>query len=299
MSVVVRARGKINFTLDVLGKRPDGFHEVSMVMQSISLHDILSFQPSDNLELIWDPRGSRPPMLALDESNDILRAARLLKEISGSRRGAAIWLDKQLPIASGLGGGSADGAATLVGLNKMWQLNYSNEKLMEIAAQLGSDMPFCIDGGTAVASGRGEIVQQLPFVGLWHLAMFKPPQGISTKLVYTSLQTNKVPSPVTELLVRSIKAGDHNKIPELMSNNLESVTFSMMPELQQLKENLIFAGAEKAMMSGSGPTVFAITRDAEIAQQLVTEHTPPGWWSSICFTTPVGCEFVEEEIVEE
>lgn len=299
MSVVVRARGKINFTLDVLGKRPDGFHEVSMVMQSISLHDILSFQPSDNLELIWDPRGSRPPMLALDESNDILRAARLLKEISGSRRGAAIWLDKQLPIASGLGGGSADGAATLVGLNKMWQLNYTNQQLMEIAAQLGSDMPFCINGGTAVASGRGEIVQQLPFVGLWHLAMFKPPQGISTKLVYTSLQTSKVASPVTELLVRSIKAGDHNKIPEFMSNNLESVTFSMMPELQQLKENLIFAGAEKAMMSGSGPTVFAITRDAEIAQQLVNEHTPPGWWSSICFTTPAGCEFVEEEIEEQ
>lgn len=299
MSVVVRARGKINFTLDVLGKRPDGFHEVSMVMQSISLHDILSFQPSDNLELIWDPRGSRPPMLALDESNDILRAARLLKEISGSRRGAAIWLDKQLPIASGLGGGSADGAATLVGLNKMWQLNYTNQQLMEIAAQLGSDMPFCINGGTAVASGRGEIVQQLPFVGLWHLAMFKPPQGISTKLVYTSLQTSRVASPVTELLVRSIKAGDHNKIPEFMSNNLESVTFSMMPELQQLKENLIFAGAEKAMMSGSGPTVFAITRDAEIAQQLVNEHTPPGWWSSICFTTPAGCEFVEEEIEEQ
>jgi len=298
MSVVVRARGKINFTLDVLGKRPDGFHEVSMVMQSISLHDILSFQPSDNLELIWDPRGSRPPMLALDESNDILRAARLLKEISGSRRGAAIWLDKQLPIASGLGGGSADGAATLVGLNKMWQLNYSNQDLMEIAAHLGSDMPFCIQGGTAEASGRGEIIQQLPFVGLWHLALFKPPQGISTKLVYTSLQTNKVPAPVTELLVRSIRAGDQNKLPEFMGNNLESVTFSMMPELLQLKENLIFAGAEKAMMSGSGPTVFAITRDAEVAQKLVAEHTPPGWWSSVCHTMPVGCEFVEEEIEE-
>jgi 4-diphosphocytidyl-2-C-methyl-D-erythritol kinase len=169
---------------------------------------------------------------------------------------------------------------------------------MGIAAHLGSDMPFCIQGGTAEASGRGEIIQQLPFVGLWHLALFKPPQGISTKLVYTSLQTNKVPAPVTELLVRSIRAGDQNKLPEFMGNNLESVTFSMMPELLQLKENLIFAGAEKAMMSGSGPTVFAITRDAEVAQQLVAEHTPPGWWSSVCYTTPVGCEFVEEEIEE-
>lgn len=298
MSVVVRARGKINFTLDVLGKRPDGFHEVSMVMQSISLHDVLSFQPSDYLELIWDPRGSRPPMLALDESNDILRAARRLKEISGSRRGAAIWLDKQLPIASGLGGGSADGAATLVGLNRLWQLNYTDEDLMQIAAQLGSDMPFCIVGGTAVASGRGEIIKQLPFAGIWHLAMFKPPQGISTKLVYTSLQTNKVPSPVTELMVKSIKAGEQAKLPELMSNHLESITFSMMPELQQLKETLIFAGAEKAMMSGSGPTVFAITQDLELAKKLVQEHTPSGWWSNVCQTSPIGCEFVED-ITEE
>ncbi|MPN25321.1 4-diphosphocytidyl-2-C-methyl-D-erythritol kinase [bioreactor metagenome] len=169
---------------------------------------------------------------------------------------------------------------------------------MQIAAQLGSDMPFCIVGGTAVASGRGEIIKQLPFAGIWHLAMFKPPQGISTKLVYTSLQTNKVPSPVTELMVKSIKAGEQAKLPELMSNHLESVTFSMMPELQQLKETLIFAGAEKAMMSGSGPTVFAITQDLELAKKLVQEHTPSGWWSNVCQTSPIGCEFVED-ITEE
>lgn len=295
MAVVVRARGKVNLTLDVLGKRSDGFHEVSMVMQSISISDLLSFQAADNLELIWDPRGSRPPMLALDESNDILRAAKLLKQLSGTKRGAAIWLDKRLPIASGLGGGSADGAATLLGLNELWQLNYSEKDLMIIASHLGSDMPFCIVGGTAEASGRGEIIRRLPYVGLWHLAIFKPPQGISTKLVYTSLKTDSSPNPVTELLVRSLESGHSDKLPLFMSNDLESVTFSFMPELQNLKEKLSFMGAEKVMMSGSGPAVFALSKDEELAQHLVKECTPLGWWSSTAQTAPIGCEFIKEE----
>ncbi len=294
MPVIVRARGKINFTLDVLGSRSDGYHEVSMVMQSISLYDVLTFQAGDKLELIWDPRGSRPPALALDESNDILRAARYLKEVSGCPRGASIWLDKRLPIASGLGSGSADGAATLVGLNRLWQTGYSQTDLMKMAADLGSDMPFCIMGGTAVASGRGELVEQLPFAGTWHLALFKPPQSISTKLVYTSLQQDHLPAPVTELLVRSLQVGDQRSLPDYLSNHLESVTFSMLPELQQLKERLMFAGAEKALMSGSGPTVFAITKDAELAAKLVDELTPPGWWSGVAETAELGAEIEEE-----
>lgn len=296
MSVVVRARGKVNLTLDVLGKRADGFHEVSMVMQSISLSDVLSFNSADGLELIWDPRGNRPPSLALGESNDILRAAKLLKQLTGTKRGAAIWLDKRLPIASGLGGGSADGAATLVGLNKLWQLNYTEKELMIIASHLGSDMPFCIVGGTAEASGRGEIIRRLPYVGLWHLAIFKPPQGISTKLVYTSLKSEgRVQAPVTELLVRSIEAGRSESLPNFMSNDLESVTFSIMPELQRLKERLLFMGAEKVMMSGSGPAVFALSKDEELAERLVRDCTPLGWWSSKAETAPLGCEFITEE----
>ena len=224
MTLTVLARAKINLTLDVLARRPDGFHEVCMVMQSIDLCDRIQFSSAPYLSLM-----SNLPQLPIDERNDILRAARLLQTRCQISDGAQINLSKRIPIAAGMAGGSTDGAAALWGLNRLWRLGLSDEQLRGLAAELGSDMPFCINGGTALATGRGECLTPLPPVPELHLVLMKPEFGVSTKAVYGGLQLDRLPAPATAHMVDAIRSGDSGSVVCRLSNHLETVTLGLYP----------------------------------------------------------------------
>ncbi len=282
-TLTVMARAKINLALDVLARRPDGFHEVSMVMQSIDLCDRIEFAQAPDLSLV-----SSHPRLPVDERNDILRAARLLRTRYGIRDGAEIRLEKRIPIAAGMAGGSTDGAAALWGLNRLWGLDLTDEQLQSLAAELGSDMPFCVVGGTALATGRGERLAALPPVPELDLVLMKPEFGVSTKAVYGGLNLRHLPPPATDRMVEAIKKGDRDGIISGLANHLESVTLAMYPVLDERRQAALRLGALNCLMSGSGPTLFAVARDAQHAQELATALESPGSWVHVTKTAPRG-----------
>jgi len=189
--IAVTARAKINLTLDLLGKRDDGYHELMSVMQSIELFDRLLLEPADDLTLELTLRSGVSRWLPKDERNDVMRAALLLQTRCGVQMGAKITLEKFIPTQAGLGGGSADAAAALLGLDRLWELNLSQQDLMDLAAELGSDVPFTLVGGTALCRGRGEVLQSLPPLPATHLTLFKPPRGLSTTRIFQALDLSE------------------------------------------------------------------------------------------------------------
>ncbi|BAF58277.1 4-diphosphocytidyl-2C-methyl-D-erythritol 2-phosphate synthase [Pelotomaculum thermopropionicum SI] len=270
MVITALARAKINLTLDVLGKRPDGYHEVEMVMQSIELHDRLEFRPCAAGGISLAVEGADLPP---GKENLVYRAAELLRAAGGVRAGAEIRLKKAIPVAAGLGGGSADAAAALVALNEMWNTGFSPAGLMELAEQLGSDVPFGLMGGTALARGRGERLERLfpcPPLGL---VLVKPPFGVSTAEVYRAFKPGLNPKKAdAQAMVRAIKKGDAADIAACLGNALEPVTVKMYPEVAEIKKKLMEAGALGALMAGSGPTVFGLTADLESARQVAARY---------------------------
>jgi 4-diphosphocytidyl-2-C-methyl-D-erythritol kinase len=251
-----KAQAKINLTLDALYKRPDGYHEVEMVMQTVDLSDHLTFTEREDDEIVLS---CTAPYIPLDERNLVYQAALLVKETFGVRRGIQIHIDKRIPVAAGLAGGSSDAAATLRGLNKVWGLNQTLEQLAELGAKIGSDVPFCIYGGTAIARGRGEKIEHLPKVAPMWVVLVKPPIAVSTAEVYSRLRVEEIEEhPDTLGMVEALASGDIKQISAKMGNVLEDVTFKMHPEVERLKSQLLKFGAKGALMSGSGPTVFAL-----------------------------------------
>ncbi|MGE5654517.1 MAG: 4-(cytidine 5'-diphospho)-2-C-methyl-D-erythritol kinase [Bacillota bacterium] len=283
MALVVQARAKINLSLDVLARRPDGFHEVRMVMQSIDLHDRLEFAPAMNLSLASDH-----PQLPIDERNDIIRAARLLQMRYAVSDGARIHLIKKIPVAAGMAGGSTDGAAALWGLNRLWGLGLENEQLQALAAELGSDMPFCVVGGTALASGRGERLTDLPPAPTLDLVLMKPDFGVSTKSVYGGLELDRLPPSATDQMVELIRQRDRDGVIRGLANHLETVTFALYPALSDRRQKAMDLGALNCRMSGSGPTLFAVARDEQHAHELAAQLQSPGWWVQVAQTAPRG-----------
>lgn len=258
------ARAKINLTLDVLGKRADGYHEVAMIMQSVALADAvyLSDAPAVLLEI---DRSDLPA----DESNMAYKAAALLQRECGVRRGARIRLEKRIPLAAGLAGGSSDAAAVLKGLIRLWGLTLSEEKLFSLAASLGSDVPFCLYGGTALATGRGEVIQPLPDLPARPLVLAKLPVSVATAHVYQSYRAEAVARhPDTEAVLASIRQGDWQEIDSRLVNVLESVTIKEQPQIADIKQCMLAAGAAGSLMSGSGPTVFCLADDMATADQI-------------------------------
>ncbi|ASS77015.1 4-(cytidine 5'-diphospho)-2-C-methyl-D-erythritol kinase [Tumebacillus algifaecis] len=251
-----KAQAKINLTLDVLHKRPDGYHEVEMVMQTVDLSDHLTFTPSEQGEIVLS---CTVPYIPLDNRNLVYQAAQLVKETFGIKEGIRIHIDKRIPVAAGLAGGSSDAAATLRGLNRVWGLGQSLDQLAELGAKIGSDVPFCIYGGTAIARGRGEMISHLPKVAPTWVVLVKPPIAVSTGDVYGRLNVAEIDKhPHTEAMVEALATGDVRQIAAHLGNVLENVTFSMYPEVERLKSQLLKFGAVGALMSGSGPTVFAL-----------------------------------------
>jgi 4-diphosphocytidyl-2-C-methyl-D-erythritol kinase len=264
MTYTLEAPAKINFALDVLRKRPDGYHEVSMIMQTVALFDRITVCGRDGgIELTTDS-----PAIPADETNIAYKAAAYLRSKYHINKGASIHIEKRIPVAAGLAGGSTDAAAVLKLLNKLWELGLSHEELREAGARLGADVPFCIQGGTCLAEGLGEVLTPLANTPECWLLLVKPPLGVSTKEVYQSLKLDEIKErPDIKEMLQAIEGKNIKGICIHMRNVLETVTLKLHPMLSELKRRLLDHGAAGSLMSGSGPTVFGVFEDEAKARE--------------------------------
>ena len=260
-----RAYGKINLSLDVIGRRENGYHNVSMVMQTVDIYDIISlykFESEDEIRLTANVN-----TLPLDETNIVYKAVKLVKEEYGLNTGVSVHIEKHLPIAAGMGGGSSDGAAALRGMNGLFGLGLSDKKLEELGVRLGADVPFLVKGGIALAEGIGEKLTKLPDFPDCVLVIAKPALGVSTKEVYEAFDGLKeVNHPDIEKLVKLLGSAGLKELVKLLGNVLEEVTAKKYEIIEIVKNLLIENGAVFSMMTGSGPTVFGIFENEEQAK---------------------------------
>ncbi|MCE3198045.1 4-(cytidine 5'-diphospho)-2-C-methyl-D-erythritol kinase [Paenibacillus sonchi] len=265
MKMYEKAPAKINLMLDVLSKRPDGFHEVEMIMTMVDLADRLELSELKRDSIIISSQAGYIP---LDEKNLAFQAARLIKDRYNVKSGVHIHLDKRIPVAAGLAGGSSDAAATLRGLNRLWRLGIPAQELQELGAELGSDVPFCVTGGTALATGRGERLTPIPSPPQCWVVLAKPPINVSTAEVYGRVRANSIAvHPSASRMQAAIEAGDFAAVCAGLGNVLEDVTLKLHPEVQQLKEAMVKLGADGVLMSGSGPTVFGlVSKQSKVAR---------------------------------
>ena len=271
--IKVEGNAKINLTLDILGKRPDGYHEVAMVMQSIGLSDTVEMEKTDGpIELTINV-----PWLKADEKNLAWRAAALIKEEYKLAGGVRMKLTKRIPVAAGLAGGSTDAAAVLRGMNELYALDLSEERLCELGARLGSDIPFCLLGGTMLSTGRGEVLKRLPDLPATWVVLAKPRISVSTAWAYQNYDEQGAKDhPDNERIQQEIARGDRKAVAGLLCNVLESVTIKKYDVISQYKQMMMQQGAMASMMSGSGPTVFGLAESRETADRIAThmrEHT--------------------------
>ncbi len=258
------AYAKINLSLDVSGRRDNGYHDVRMVMQSISLHDTLTFEKSEDFSLATD---NAELAKESDEGKDniILKTCRVLTEYKGAFGGAKITLTKRIPIAAGMAGGSTDAAATLRGLNRLYDLGLSMQELETIAVKIGADVPFCVRGGTALSEGIGEILTPLDMPSETKIVIVKPDINVSTKDVYEAFDSLSDPfHPDVDAMVKAVNEDNTGAIVSNLGNSLEAVTKGLHPVIGEIEEFMLENGARGALMSGSGPTVFAITDDINV-----------------------------------
>lgn len=264
MMLTIHARAKINLTLDILGKRPDGYHEVAMVMQAIALSDLLAFTETakgSGIVLLGDVPG-----ISDVRRNLAYKAAKLMMDTFHIHQGIQIELTKRIPIAAGLAGGSTDAAAVITAMNELFQLKLKPEQLCAVGAQIGSDVAFCIRGGTMLATGRGEILKPLPSMPECHVVLAKPQVRVSTAWAYQNYRPERVKDhPDTEGMHVCLEKNDLAGIGKLLCNVLESVTINRYAEIADIKALMVRYGALASLMSGSGPTVFALTPDEERA----------------------------------
>ncbi|ASS89714.1 MAG: 4-(cytidine 5'-diphospho)-2-C-methyl-D-erythritol kinase [Bacillaceae bacterium] len=257
MRVLEKAPAKINLSLDVLHKRSDGYHEVNMVMTTIDLADRIELKLLDENKIRIISHNRFVPD---DDRNLAYQAAQLLKDRFGIQKGVAITISKCIPVAAGLAGGSSDAAATLRGLNKLWNLDLSLDDLAKLGAEIGSDVSFCVYGGTAVATGRGEKIELIdPPPHCW-VVLAKPDIGVSTAEIYRHLKINDIEHPDVSGMVKAIKDQNYQEICAKLGNVLESVTMKMYPEVALIKEQMKRFGADAVLMSGSGPTVYGLVQ---------------------------------------
>ena len=258
------AFAKINLGLDVVRRLPNGYHEVRMIMQTVGICDVLTFRKAaSGIQLVVDNEE-----LPTDGNNLICKAAKLMLESAGIEGGVSITLEKHIPIAAGMAGGSTDAAATLLGINELYEIGYDVDKLEELGVKIGADVPYCIQGGTALAEGIGEVLSPLPTPPTCHLVIAKPDINVSTKFVYENLRANELEShPDIDGMIEGLEKGDLKAITDRLANVLETVTVPAYPIIDEIKQSMLDAGAEGALMSGSGPTVFGIFTELEKAKQ--------------------------------
>lgn len=261
----LKALGKINLGLDVLGKRENGYHDVRMVMQTVYLYD-----------QIWIEKTKEPGIrlssnlfyLPVNENNLAYRAAKLLIEECRIQEGVEITLKKHIPVAAGMAGGSSNAAAVLFGMNRMFSLGFTQEELMERGVTLGADVPYCVLRGTVLAEGIGEELTVLPAMPKCYVLLAKPPISVSTKAVYEKLDSREISEhPNIDGIIGGLKRQNLDEVAACMGNVLEKVTVEEYPVIEEIKEAMRREGALNAMMSGSGPTVFGLYDDKRKARR--------------------------------
>lgn len=266
--ITMKAHAKINLGLDVVGKLPNGYHLVKMIMQTVDIYDSISIQRIPCGIHVSTDSGELPG----DENNLIYKAAKLMRETYGIEEGVQIHLEKRIPIAAGMAGGSTDAAATMKGINILFGLNIPTQELMSLSVSIGADVPYCILGGTALAEGIGEKLTPLPPAPNCHLLVAKPNINVSTKYVYEHLDAGaSVIHPDIDGMTEAIKSKQLQGIVDRLGNVLETVTVEEYPVIAQLKQKMLELGALGSLMSGSGPTVFGIFTDEAAAQKAYAE----------------------------
>ena len=270
MKLSIQARAKINWTLDVVGTLPNGYHDLDMLMQSVTLCDQLTMEEADTCTLLV--RNGRGSYVPADETNLVLRAATALQKAAGVERGARITLRKFIPVAAGMGGGSSDAAATLKGLNELWRLGLDDDALEEIGLTIGADVPFCIRGGLQRAQGVGEKLTPLELKKPLYLAAFQPCRGLSTKEVFTALHEDGIDPkdrPDNEAAQKALATGDVRLLGRSLGNVLEPVSRKMRPQLDEAIRAIEESGAVGARMTGSGSAVFGVYAHAGACKKAV------------------------------
>ncbi|WP_240318368.1 4-(cytidine 5'-diphospho)-2-C-methyl-D-erythritol kinase [Enterococcus gilvus] len=255
MEIMEKAPAKINLGLDILGKRPDGLHELAMVMASIDLADRLYLEEIPENKIIIE---TNKAFLPTDKKNHVYEALELVKERFNIDEGLRVKIHKEIPVAAGLGGGSTDSAAALRAVNRLWNLGLSIEELAALGAEVGSDVPYCVYGQTSLVEGFGEKVTPIaPMPQCW-VVVVKPRMSVSTRTIFAKIVMEDLYHPDIEALVSAIEENDYQKMTENLGNSMEVVTIKKHPVIQQLKDRMLKYGADAAMMSGSGPTVYAL-----------------------------------------
>ena len=264
-TVTLKALAKINLGLDVLGRRENGYHDVRMVMQTIYLYDNVTVEKTEEAGIHLE---CNLFYLPVDKTNIAYKAAKLLMDEFDIKEGVRIVLDKHIPVAAGLAGGSANAAAVLVGMNRLFSLGLSQQQLMERGVSLGADVPYCVMRGTVLAEGIGEILTPLPPLPKCYVLIAKPGISVSTKTVYEKLDSQEiVKHPDIDGILEALDKQDIYKVASSMGNVLETVTIGDYPIIEEIKDVMKEEGALNAMMSGSGPTVFGIFDDKSKARQ--------------------------------
>ena len=270
--ISVTAAAKVNLALEVLGRRADGYHELATVMQAVDLADRLLLEDADSLTLT-----TTSPDVPTDGGNLALRAAAALREASKVDRGVHIRLDKRIPVAAGLGGGSSDAAAGLLGLNRLWNLRWPLARLAEVAVTLGMDVPFFLRGGVALGTGRGEELARLQGIPL-ALVLVNPGTPLSTAAVYGRVTPAMYSSAGrAQSMVDALRSRRTRQVAATLYNGLEDAASGVSPDLARIRAALMAAGALGALMSGSGPTVFGVARSFDHARQIRARLTRPSW----------------------
>lgn len=263
--VTRKAYAKINLALDVLRRRPDGYHEVKMIMQTVGIYDVLTFQKKKEPGICLTVNNEELPC---DNNNLIYRAAELVMNTYGIEEGVDINLEKNIPIAAGMAGGSTDAAAVFHGLKEIFGLPMDIEEMKKLGVKIGADVPYCIVGGTMLSEGIGEVLTPLVNPPKAYLVIAKPDINVSTKFVYENLHADTLSyHPDVDGMVEALKQGNLKGITDRLGNVLETVTEKAYPVIVKIKDSMKENGAENALMSGSGPTVFSIFTKEETAQK--------------------------------
>lgn len=287
-----RSHAKLNLHLDVLARRGDGYHNIETIFQTVALHDALTVAPEGReLVLTCDH-----PDLPCDDRNLVIKAANLLRRHTGCSHGARLALEKRIPVAAGLAGGSGNAAAALLALNDVWQLGVPDDDLYDVAAALGSDVPYCLVGGTVAATGRGEVLTALdPLPTTWFV-LLHPQMALSAAAVYNSPNLEKNLEPVkngaTASFARAKRALASLDWPRLVFNRMETAVFPDHPELAELKQSLLSAGCVAAAMSGSGPTIFGVCTSQSHAEDVASRFSSVP--TSVTHSVDCGVVCIEE-----
>jgi 4-diphosphocytidyl-2-C-methyl-D-erythritol kinase len=278
--LTLKSYAKINWTLDVLYRRDDGYHELRTIYQTISIHDRLHLgETGGAIEISSDDE--RVP---LDETNLAYKAAALLRQEARLTKGAHIHIEKRIPVAAGLGGGSSNAAATLIGLARLWQIEADQSMLTRLAMKLGSDVPFFLVGGTALGIGRGEEVYPIEEAICEDLLLVNPGFAVHTADAYarlsrlTRFDADRI-MPFTLFAAKAIC-----ELPLAASNDLEDVVAAAHPEIAEVKRRLLALGARRALMSGSGATLFAVFDNSELIERALKDARAAGWWAALAST---------------